>query len=87
MGKKKKAKAREKALRKALRRAQGLTEKARDTAGKLAADDELGDMSDQMKASIKDAALHLRDAALHLKDAAVVVKDAAVRVKDTVKGD
>lgn len=89
MGKKKKAKAREKALRKALIQAQGLKGKAKEAAGKVVGNEDLefDGVSDQMKASAKDAAMHLRDAAMHLKDAALVVKEAALKVKDTMKGD
>jgi len=44
-------------------------------------------VSDQVKSSAKDAAIHLKDAAIHLKDAALVVKDAAMKVMETLKGD
>lgn len=85
MGKKKKAKAREKALRKALREAQGLKGKAKESYEDL--DLDLDGLPDQVKASVRDAALHLRDAASHLKEAAAVVKEAALKVKDTLKGE
>lgn len=89
MGKKKKAKAREKALIKALNKAQGLKGKAKEATGKVFRNEdlELDGVSDQVKSSAKDAALHLKDAAAHLKEAALVVKEAAMKVKDTLKGD
>ena len=89
MGKKKKAKAREQALSKALNKAQGLKGKAKEAAGKVMGNPnlEFDGVSDQVKSSAKDAALHLKDAALHLKDAALVVKDAAMKVRETLKGD
>ena len=89
MGKKKKAKAREQALSKALNKAQGLKGKAKEAAGKVMGNPniEFDGVSDQVKSSAKDAAVHLKDAALHLKDAALVVRDAAMKVRETLKGD
>ena len=89
MGKKKKAKAREAALSKALNKAQGLKGKAKEAAGKVMGNPniEFDGVSDQVKSSAKDAAVHLKDAAVHLKDAALVVRDAAMKVMETLKGD
>ncbi len=89
MGKKKKAKAREEALSKALNKAQGLKGKAKEAAGKVMGNPniEFDGVSDQVKSSAKDAAVHLKDAAVHLKDAALVVRDAAMKVMETLKGD
>lgn len=82
MGKKKKAKAREEALSKALNKAQGLKGKAKEAAGKVMGNPniEFDGVSDQVKSSAKDAAVHLKDAAL-------VVRDAAMKVMETLKGD
>ena len=89
MGKKKRARAREQALSKALNKAQGLKGKAKEAAGKVMGNPnlEFDGVSDQVKSSAKDAAIHLKDAAIHLKDAALVVKDAAMKVMETLKGD